>query len=56
MGRPLVTEDQSLGRLARSGAPRFANAVAAAMSSSHASRQVRKTSDTSEGELIGWGP
>lgn len=36
-GRPPVTEDQLLRRLARSGALRFADAVAAAMPSSHAS-------------------
>lgn len=39
MGRPPVTEDQLLGRLGRSGAPRFANAVAVAMASAHASGQ-----------------
>lgn len=32
MGRPPVTEEQLLGRLARSGAPRFARAVANTMS------------------------
>lgn len=34
MGRPPVTEEQLLGRLARSGAPRFAHAVEIAMASS----------------------
>lgn len=34
MGRPPVTEEQLLGRLARSGAPRFAHAVKIAMASS----------------------
>lgn len=39
MGRPPVTEEQLLGRLARSGAPRFAHAVEAAMASPRGSDQ-----------------
>lgn len=40
MGSPPVSVDQLLRRLARSGAPRFAAAVEAAMSSSHPSRPL----------------
>ncbi|MCJ1706516.1 PIN domain-containing protein [Microbacterium sp. VKM Ac-2923] len=39
MGRPPVTAEQLLGRLARSGAPRFAHAVEAALSSPQVSDQ-----------------
>ncbi len=56
MGRPPVTEDQLLGRLARSGAPRFANAVAAAMSSSHASAPDTEDSGHERGEAHRFGP
>lgn len=46
MGRPPVTERQLLSRLARSGAPRFAEAVAAAMTDSPASDENPEGSGT----------